>query len=54
MEVSMKHCCSSCFCECDGNLFVDLKNGRKIFFCCDKCKKKWQKNREKYLAKESE
>ena len=46
----MKHCCSSCFCECDGKISQVLKSGRKIYFCCDKCKKNWEINKENYLT----
>lgn len=49
----MKHCCSGCCGDCNGEISQVLKNGRKIFFCSENCKKNWQKNRDNYLAKET-
>ena len=33
----------------DKNIFVEY-NGRKIYFCCKDCVKKFEENPEKYLA----
>jgi YHS domain-containing protein len=48
----MAHCCQHCFCNCEGKISQVLKNGRRIYFCCEEHQKNWKKNRENYLAKE--
>jgi YHS domain-containing protein len=34
----------------DKNIFVEYK-GKKVYFCCEDCKKKFEAEPEKYLAK---
>jgi YHS domain-containing protein/predicted small lipoprotein YifL len=34
----------------DKNVFVEYK-GKKVYFCCEKCKAAFEKDPEKYIAK---